>query len=139
MITFEPHFEQSNQDYMLFELPEEIESKLSQEGKLHIKNYNNESYFIGSEKIYLIQKIGISNSLLITQPQNDGYISKTIKNNFLAAKEEAPNISDIIDFLTKNSIKKGENCLKEILKIDTILENFPLTKKDLLQVTNHSE
>lgn len=134
MITFQDNFEQRTQDYVLFQLPEDIEERIKKEGKIDIINYNEECFFVGTEKVYLLQKVEISNTLLITEPKNGGFESKTIKNSFFLAKEETPNYTTIIEYFSLNSVKKGESCFKEEMRIERILEKFPLSYQDLEKV-----
>jgi hypothetical protein len=67
IIQFSDYFTQEDPEYLLFELPKELETTLASKGELEIQEFKGDSYIVGEEHLYQIIKLQVSNLMLVSE------------------------------------------------------------------------
>lgn len=79
IIQFSDLFTEEDSEYLLFELPAELDNTLATKGELEIQEFKGESFIVGEDHLYQLIKLQVSNLMLVSQ----------LKNEVLSNKEKA--------------------------------------------------
>ena len=134
-LLFSEDFELNSGNYCLFSMPEELLSQLEANQRIQLQELNGFTYVSGSQNIYEVNKVEISNSMLVSQktPQNNLEIL-SIQQSYFCFDKVITDSGSLIDYLTENSIKRGDPNEKEELKLEAILSKFLISWTNLEKV-----
>lgn len=134
-LLFSEDFELNSGNYCLFSMPEELLAQLEADQPIELQELNGMTYVSGSDNIYEVNKVEISNSMLVTEktPENDLMV-KSIQQSFFCFDKVITDSGAMIEYLTTNSIKKGDPNEKEELRMATLLSKFLISETNLKKV-----
>ena len=146
MITFGQDFESETNDYTLFELPDDIQDQIEAGDSITIKQYQEDCFFVSKSKIYELERVDISNTLLVSEQvqqasgepskaEEPKFVTRAIKQFYFSAKECIPQFSDIMGYLLRNAIGEGDyEYRKKELSLKVVFERFVLSSGHLKDV-----
>lgn len=130
MIEFSHKFNVESGQYVLFELPKDLKTKVQEEGSIAIQEFKNDCYIVGNEKLYQLIKYQVSNMMLVCedQPATSSQPSKLVVRSFqqttLQANPVRPFKKEILLHLRQHRITNNCPLFKPELHIEYLRKNF---------------
>lgn len=129
-IEFSPNFVPESSEYMLFEFPTELRNQLKRDGSVQIQEHKNESYILGDDKLYQLQKFQISNLQLVSERAKESTQEcerikvRSFQQAFYIPTLVRPFSRDILIHLKYHYTPDEGNLEKEELSVDHIKSKF---------------
>lgn len=142
MIKFPRGFYDHQQDYILFEIPDELLDSLKTAKELEIREKDEELFILGEHHTYQLEKVDVSNSLMPTDHSEGGkiytipldYNVLSITQTHLAPVSITPKIKNLFEFFKKSAISSLDDIFKPDLHLNFILDKFVISKLELIEV-----
>lgn len=141
IIQFSDYFTEEDQDYLLFELPQELEHTLSAHGELEIQECKGHSYIVGEEHLYQLVKLQVSNLMLVSQMKKepvshrDKLVVRSFQQSTLIPTPVRPFSQDLLIHLRQNAVDGASpNHKQPEMAVGYLKAKFLTNSKALLSV-----
>lgn len=141
MIAFGDNFSKESGEFVIFDMPTELKSQLSNEGELSIQEYKNDSYIIGKDKLYQVVKYQVSNLMLICDQKlepvsnKEKLIVRSFQQSHLIPTPVKPFSRDLLMYLRTMTIGELDSNKKEGLSTEELKRRFVTNDHFLRKVT----
>lgn len=76
LIQFADDFTEHTDDYLLIELPSELQAVLTHKGELEAQEFKGDSFIVGDEHLYQLVRLQVSNLMLVGQLKTEAVSNK---------------------------------------------------------------